>query len=225
MVRIQFYAHASFRLEGDGLTVITDPYRPDVAKYEPINEPADIVLMSSHNDLYHCDPTHITGAPIIVNTLALDSAGETIKGLYVKPFPAMENTYGPLQPRDPDDNAMYHFTLDGIRILHLGDIGHAIRDEQLQALKGQVDIMLCLTGDFYSISLADLDDAIRMIEPKIVIPMHYNNDRCPLEVYPVTEFTKRYPQERVSWVKDTAIELDQSDLPEEMKIFVLEESR
>ena len=224
-MRIKFYAHASFRLEGDGLTVITDPYRPEVSKYEPIKEPADIVLMSSHNDLYHCDPSHVTGAPAVVNTLALDSAGETIKGLRVQPYPVMEKPDGDFGDRDPDDNAMYHFTLDGIRILHLGDLGHAMPDEHLQALKGQVDVMLSLTGDHYSIPLADLDDAIRVIQPKVVIPMHYNNDRCPLEIYPVTEFTKRYPEEQVRWLKGSVLELERNDLSEDMQIIVFEESR
>jgi len=228
-VRIKFYAHASFRLEGDGLAVITDPYRPEVAKYEPIAEPADIVLLSSHNDLYHCDPTHITGAPTIVNTLALDPAGETIKGVNVRPYPVMENSHGTLGPRNPDDNAMYSFTLDGIRVLHMGDIGHALPAEHLQTLKGQVDLMLCLTGDFYTIPLAALDDAIQTIQPKIVIPMHYNNDRCPLEVKPVTEFTKRYPSAQVGWANASTIELNQSDLlsdlSSKMQIVVLDESR
>ncbi|MEM7534999.1 MAG: MBL fold metallo-hydrolase [Chloroflexota bacterium] len=226
-MRIKFYAHASFRLEGDGLNVITDPYRPDVAKYEPIAEPADIVLMSSHNDRYHSDPSHITGAPTVVNTLALDAAGETIKGLYVKPFHVTESekirTY---EDRDPDDNAMYLFTLDGIRILHMGDIGHAVPDAYLDALKGQVDVMFSLTGDHYTIPLDELDDAIGAIQPKVVIPMHYNNDRCPLQVDPVTSFTDRYPAEQVRWVNGAAIELSQADLPTDgMQILVFEESR
>lgn len=226
-MRIKFYAHASFRLEGDGLNVVTDPYRPEVAKYERIAEPADIVLMSSHNDHYHCDPSHITGAPMVVNTLALDPTGETIKGLHVQPFHVTESenirTY---EDRAPDDNAMYLFTLDGIRILHMGDIGHAVPDAHLDALKGQVDVMLSLTGDHYTISLDLLDDAIRAIQPKVVIPMHYNNDRCPLQVEPVTSFTKRYPAEQVRWVNGTTIELNKSDLPAEpMQIIVFEESR
>jgi len=68
-MKITFYAHASFRLEADGLTVITDPYSPEKSKFDPINETADIVLMSSDTDDFHSDPSHIQGNPEVVNTL------------------------------------------------------------------------------------------------------------------------------------------------------------
>lgn len=226
-MRITFYAHACFRLEGDGLSIITDPYTPgpECSGYDPVNESADIVLMSSDNDSYHSDPSHVTGAPTVVNTLRLDLAGESILGLHVKPFPVMESLTFDYGERGPDDNAMYYFTLDGVRILHIGDVGNAIPDEYLSALAGQVDLMLSLTGDNSTIALADLDDAIRKIGPRVVIPMHYQNERCPLKILPVTEFTQRYTAERVTWVDGSSLELSQADLPDEMQIMVLKESR
>ena len=70
-MKITFYAHASFRLEADGLTVITDPYTPgpQASGFDPINEPADVVIMSSATDAFHSDPSHVRGQPIVVNTL------------------------------------------------------------------------------------------------------------------------------------------------------------
>ncbi len=74
MLSVSFYAHASFRLVGDGLTVITDPYTPGPAGagFDPIDESADLVLMSSATDRFHSDPSHIIGAPLVVNTLLHD---------------------------------------------------------------------------------------------------------------------------------------------------------
>ena len=48
-MKIKFYAHASFRLEGEGLALVTDPYTPGpaVSNFDPINEAADVVIMSS----------------------------------------------------------------------------------------------------------------------------------------------------------------------------------
>ena len=60
-MKIKFYAHASFRLEGDGLAVVTDPYTPDRSGFDPIDEPADVVIMSSATDDFHSDPSHVTG--------------------------------------------------------------------------------------------------------------------------------------------------------------------
>src|SRR4028118_424110 len=64
-VRITFYAHASFRLEADGLSVVTDPYTPgpEGSNFDPIDEPADLVIMSSATDSFHSDPSPARGAP------------------------------------------------------------------------------------------------------------------------------------------------------------------
>ena len=158
-MKITFYAHASFRLEGDGLTVITDPYSPGKSKFDPINEPADIVLMSSDTDDFHSDPSHVQGNPEVVNTLILPPEGRTVKGLKVKSFPATESLtfdYQTEYGRDPDANALYHFTLGGLRFLHMGDIGTAVPQGHLDALKGQVDVLLALTGAHATIALDDL---------------------------------------------------------------------
>ena len=143
-MKIKFYAHASFRLEGDGLTVITDPYTPGRSHFGPIDEPADVVIMSSATDDFHSDPSHVKGDPIIVNALEIPREGIEVKGLSIRPFPAMESLtfdFG----RDPDANALYHFTLGGLRVLHMGDIGNAVPPEHLDALEGQVDLLLALT--------------------------------------------------------------------------------
>src|SRR5215213_8504483 len=122
-MKIKFYAHASFRLEGDGVALVTDPYMPgpQVSNFDPIDEPADIVIMSSATDRFHSDPSHILGNPTVVNALELPPEGATVRGLYIQSFPAMENLQFDFG-RDPDANAMYLFAVNRIRILHMGDI-------------------------------------------------------------------------------------------------------
>ena len=69
-MKIRFYAHASFRLEADGLAVITDPYTPGPhnSGFDPIDELADIVIMSSATDPFHSDPSHVRGDPSSTST-------------------------------------------------------------------------------------------------------------------------------------------------------------
>jgi hypothetical protein len=76
-VKIRFNAHASFRLEAEGLAVITDPYTPGPQNsgFDPIDEPADVVVMSSATDPFHSDPSHVRGEPIVVNALELPPEG------------------------------------------------------------------------------------------------------------------------------------------------------
>ena len=53
-MRFTWYGHAAFLVETNGLRIILDPYRsPDCGGYEPIAEPADVVVVSHENDRYH----------------------------------------------------------------------------------------------------------------------------------------------------------------------------
>jgi L-ascorbate metabolism protein UlaG (beta-lactamase superfamily) len=63
---ITFYAHACFRLQGDRRVVITDPYTPGSqgSGFEPINEPADIVIMSSATDRFHASIAFVAATNI-----------------------------------------------------------------------------------------------------------------------------------------------------------------
>lgn len=225
-MKITFYAHASFRLEADGRAIVTDPYTPgpDGSGFDPIGEPADIVLMSSTTDRFHSDPSHITGTPTVVDTLALPLEGTTIDGVSVRPFPAMENLNHDFG-RDPDANAMYLFTVGGLRVLHMGDVGNPIDPDQLAALRGQVDILLALAGARATIALADLDAAIATIGPRVVIPMHYYSPRGVLKILPVDDFLARHPAAMITRVGGSVLELTPDTLPTTTRIYLLEQSR
>ena len=226
MLTITFYAHASFRLVGDGLAVVTDPYTPgpDGANFAPIDEPADLVIMSSATDSFHSDSSHVPGNPLVVNALELPPEGAAVGGLHVRPFPTMESQrydFG----RDPDANAMYLFQLGGLRVLHMGDVGNPLAVEQCAALAGHVDLLFALTGGGATIALADLDAAIGAIRPRVVIPMHYFSPRGVLKILPVEAFTERYPAAQVVRVGGPTVTLDPANLPATLQIMVLEQSR
>lgn len=229
-MKIRFYAHASFRLEGGGLSVVTDPYTPARSGFRPIDEPADIVIMSSASDSFHSDPSHVTGDPVVVNALEIPPGGREVKGLMIRSFPAMESLTFDFQKhsqRDPDANALYLFELDGVRVLHMGDIGNPVAPEHLEALAGQVDLMLALTGAHATIALDDLDRAIAAIRPRAVIPMHYYNPKGVLDIEPVETFLERVPPESITRVGGCEMEIDRSELPQvgRPRVFVLEQSR
>jgi L-ascorbate metabolism protein UlaG (beta-lactamase superfamily) len=226
-VKIRFYAHASYRLEADGLAVITDPYTPgpNNSGFDPIGEPADVVIMSSATDPFHSDPSHVRGDPIVVNALELPPEGSEVRGMHVRPFPAMESMtfdFG----RDPDANAMYLFTLGGLRVLHMGDVGNPVSQEHIDALRGNVDVLFALAGAHATIALEDLDAAIEAIGPRGVIPMHYYSSRGVLDIEPVDTFLERHPADSVTRVGRPELELTPELLPAEApRIYVLEQSR
>ncbi|HYN88029.1 MAG TPA: MBL fold metallo-hydrolase [Ardenticatenaceae bacterium] len=225
-MRIKFYAHASFRLEGNDVAIVTDPYTPgpDASAFEPINETADIVIMSSATDRFHSDPSHVLGDPIVINALDIPPEGLEVRGVAFQAFPAMESLeydYG----RDPEANAMYSFTLDGLRVLHLGDLGNPVPEQHLQVLEGNVDVLFALAGGEPTIRLDDLQAAIEVIRPRIVVPMHYHSPRGVLDILPVRAFTERYPLDSVVWVGGSEMTLSREALPQRLLLYVLEQSR
>ncbi|MCI0753630.1 MBL fold metallo-hydrolase [Teichococcus vastitatis] len=228
-MKITFYAHASFRLEADGLALVTDPYKPGRSGFDPIGEPADLVIMSSATDDFHSDPSHVIGTPVIINALDLPPGGKQVLGLTIRPFPAYESLTFDFQTaagRDPDANALYHFTLGGLRVLHMGDIGNPVAPEHLEALHGEVDLLLALVGEHATIALDDLDEAIRAIRPRVIIPMHYFSPRGVLKIEPVERFLERIPVERVTRIGGPVLELAPETLPDEAPhVYVLEQSR
>ncbi|MDT7951463.1 MAG: MBL fold metallo-hydrolase [Acetobacteraceae bacterium] len=228
-MRITFYAHACFRLEADGVAVITDPYTPCRSGFDPIDEPADLVIMSSATDPFHSDPSHVRGNPVVVNALGLPPAGTVACGVPIRSFPAYESKtfdYQAALGRDPDSNALYRFELGRMSLLHMGDVGNPIDPAQLDQLRGTVDILLALTGEHATIALGDLDRAIEAIGPKAIIPMHYYSPRGVLKIEPVERFLDRLDPARIIRVGGPTLELTPDMLqPGAPKIFVFEQSR
>lgn len=219
-MKIKWFAHASFLIEGDGLRIITDPYTPENIGFPPITEPADIVIRSSDDDNGHCYAEMITGNPAVVTATEIVETGATVKGLAIKAIPVLESL---IHKESPLDNAMYRFTVEGVQIGHLGDVGNPLTEEQLQGLAG-VDVLLALAGGPPTIDIADLCRAIEILQPRIVIPMHYRLPGATFKMLPVTELTQRFPPEAVVWAESAEIELQPATLPPPTKIVVLKSS-
>jgi L-ascorbate metabolism protein UlaG (beta-lactamase superfamily) len=126
----------------------------------------------------------------------------------------------------PGENAMYRFEVDGIRVLHIGDVGLPFSPEHLDALEGQVDVILAITGDNYTISLDDLMYAIERIKPRLIIPMHYQDAKLRLPkgywFYPIEAFTTRYPAEQVVRAGTSFLDVTPETLPDRLMINILE---
>ncbi len=226
-MKIKSYAHASFRIEGGGKAVVTDPYEPAVAWFAPIDEPADLVLMSSDTDRFHCDPSHVQGNPPVINALKVPAEGVVVDGLAIQALPARERYQARLIFRGfrPRLNAMYRFELEGIRVFHTGDIGRRFRPEEIAALRGNVDVMFALSGGVHNIEVDDMKRAIDEIGPRMVIPMHYFNPKGRLKILPVDVMAGKFPKDRVVRSGESEVEITAATLPKEPHLYILEPSR
>ena len=219
-MKIKWYGHACFRIEGDDIVIVTDPYTPEVAGLDPMDEPADVVVMSSATDRFHSDASMVPGDPKILNALQILGRGPVeVNNVVFEALPTMESLK---HKESPDENAIYRFELEGISILHLGDLGNPLTDEQLALLRGRVDILLALSGGPPTIELDDLQRAIEEIRPRVVIPMHYRIPKLKLDILPLEAFTSRYPEEAVTRVGATEVEFSIDTLPRTLRVYVLE---
>lgn len=218
-MRITWYGHACFRLEADGVAIVTDPYTPEPAGLGSVTEPADAVVMSSALDEAHSNGSMIRGAARILNALdAVAQPQSLIDGVIVEAIAAME---GSDRPDDPKANALYRFEFGGIAVCHMGDVGTALTDAQLSPLRGRVDLLLALAGGGLTIPLPDLDVAIAEIGPRVVIPMHYDTPSLLYECGPVDDFLERHPGARVVRHAGSTVDLDPNTLPGGLTIHVL----
>jgi L-ascorbate metabolism protein UlaG (beta-lactamase superfamily) len=177
-MKIQWLGHASFLLTSEsGTRIITDPYTPGAfgLDYAPIAAEADVVTVS-HEHADHNDVAGVKGKPQIVRGAGTHEA----KGIRFKGVATYHDTSTGSQR---GENTLFCFAVDGVNVCHLGDLGHAL-DDRAVTEAGPVDVLLVPVGGNFTIDAAVANRVCDKLKPKIVIPMHFQNDRCPN--FPVT---------------------------------------
>jgi len=209
-MRIKWLGHDSFMITSDtGIKIITDPYKTDEKiRYGEIDESADIVTVShEHSD--HNNVTAVKGNPEVVRETA------KVKGVEFRGIPTYHDS---VQGQQRGKNTIFCFEVDGIRICHLGDLGHSLSDKQLAEL-GEVDILLVPVGGYFTIDAEVASQICDRLAPGVVIPMHYKTNKCFLSIAGVDEFL----QGKGNIVLSTANEAEfkQGELPAKTQIIVL----
>ena len=212
-MRIKYLAHASFLIISQAnKRIITDPYYTGKGlNYRDINESADIVTIShGHSD--HNNIGAIKGNPIIVK----EAASKNVKDIYVKGIPAFHDEAGGSKR---GNNLIFCFTVDGIDICHLGDLGHSLTERQLADI-GHVDILMIPVGGFFTIDAEEAAAVARSIGAKAIFPMHYKTAKADYSIKSVDEFLQN--KNNIRRIKSSEIEITRDTLPSEMQIFVLQ---
>lgn len=221
-MNLKWLGHAAFLItSANGLRVITDPYMPERAGYGAFTDEADIVIVSSDNDQFHCRGDLVPGRPVVLNALevALDGGTRTEHGLRIDAIAAMEALDH--REHDPDQNGMYRFEIDGVQIGHLGDLGNALTDEQTRFFAG-VDVLLALAGGHPTLPLPDLKALIDAVQPKLIVPMHFRTLRYrPRNTFWIETFLGYFNDSQIDFACDTNIDITPATLPASTRVVVL----
>lgn len=180
-MKLKWLGHSCFLITSEsGLKIITDPYGTvQGVRYAPVKEAADIVTVS-HDHFDHNAVSSVAGKPEVVK----GSGPNTVKGIQFQGIASYHDESG---GRQRGVNTIFCFSIDGIRVCHLGDLGHPPSGGQLKEI-GDVDLLLIPVGGFYTIDAKVATQICNELKPKITIPMHYKTPKLDFPIVGVDDF-------------------------------------
>jgi L-ascorbate metabolism protein UlaG (beta-lactamase superfamily) len=210
-MEINWYGLSCFRLFERGLaTVVTDPYDHRVAGFEPLKVRGDIVTIS------HDAPGHNFASGVKGRSHTLTGPGEyEIGGVFITGV----QTNGNKKSSDDPPNTLYTFDYQGVTVAHLGDLRRVPTQAEIEAL-GNIHVALVPVGGGGGLSAAKAVEVISLLEPGIVIPMHYSIPGCSLKLSKLDRFLKEMGLGDVPL--QPSLKITGTSIPEETRVVVLE---
>lgn len=210
---IRYLGHSSFLIKTKNGTIVCDPYvskDPQLGLKFPKGIAADIVTIS-HDHSDHNGVANIEGNPFV-----LKEPGEyEIKEMN---FFGIQSFHDEKEGQERGKNVMFLIEVEGISVCHLGDLGHKLTSDQVNDLN-EVDILMIPVGGKYTIDAKTAVEVVNQIEPKIVIPMHYQDPEVSLELESVDTFYHEMGKEKKESLDKLVVK--ESDLTEEEPQIVL----
>ncbi len=207
-MEITYLGRSCFKIVGKKISILIDPFDPNKVGIKIGKQDADVVL-TSHDHYDHCNLSVMKS-----DYLLLDSPGE---------YEVKESEIVGVEAYHDDKNGeelgkvtMFAFEVDGVRVAHLGDLGTELTSGQLDCLDG-VDVLMVPVGGKFTIDAATAVKVINQVEPKIVIPMHYE-DAEKNGLAPVSAF---FHEMAMSPSPQDKLKVTKKDLPEELEVVYL----
>lgn len=211
-MEITWYGHSCFRLAERNLaTVVTDPFDAGVVGYEPLKLKADIVTSS------HDAPGHKHLGAVKGYNHAITGPGEfEIGGVFIT---GVQTDGVGKKAADKPRNTLYVFDYSGINVAHLGDLRSVPSQTEIEAL-GTVHIVLVPVGGGDGLNAAKAAEVVSLLEPNVVIPMHYHTPAAKVALDPLDRFLKEMGLHEAE--TSPSLKITKSGLPNETKVIVLE---
>ncbi len=208
-MEITWFGLSCFRIRSRTATIVTDPYDKSVGLNLPRLK-ADIVTVS-HDAPGHNATHAVKGEPHILSGPGeYEISGVFITGLDIRP----EN-----KRKRERRNTVFLFELEDLRLCHLGDLQHVPSQAEVEEALGEVDVLFVPVGGGEALNAAQAAEVVSLLEPRIVIPMHYRVPGLALKLDPVQKFLKEMGSEKAPALD--VLKLSRADLPEETRVIVL----
>lgn len=214
-MEITWYGHSCFRLtERNFATVVTDPFDSKAIGYEPLKLKAEIVTVS------HAAPGHNNVDAVKGVTHTITGPGEfEIGGVFITGVQTDGSSSARKKGSNGARNTLYVFDYDGITVAHLGDLQQVPTQAEIEAL-GTVNVALVPVGGGGGLNAAKAAEVVSLLEPNIVIPMHYATPDVKLTLDSLNKFLKEMGLGKVE--AQTSLKVTRTGLPSETHVVALD---
>ena len=212
-MEITWYGHSCFRLtERNFATVVTDPFDNKSIGYSSLKLRSDIVTVS------HDAPGHNNTDAVKGTSHVIDGAGEfEIGGVFIT---GVQTDGARKKGKEQGaDNTVYVFDYDGITVAHLGDLKQVPTQSEIE-LFGTVNVALVPVGGGGGLNAAKAAEVISLLEPNLVVPMHYSTPATKLSLDALNKFLKEMGLSKLD--AQSSLKVTRSGLPSETHVVVLE---
>lgn len=209
ILKIQWFGHSMFRVEVGGSVFLFDPFS-DIGYPMPTLPIRCDACIVSHGHFDH-NNVKLAGGPFVT----LDTEGvQTVRATKVT---QIKSFHDKKDGRERGTNLITVLEYDNFRLAHLGDLGQVPEDDIIKKM-GKIDVLMIPIGGFYTIDSFDAWETIRLISPKIVIPMHYRTDRIKIAIADPVQFLAG--RKNVVKLDSSETAVDISELPKEETIWL-----
>ena len=219
-MEITWYGHSCFRLtERSYATVVTDPFDNKAIGYDSLRLKSDIVTVS-HDAPGHNNTDAVKGVSHVI-----DGPGEfEIGGVFVTGVQTEGSGSGKKKSKSKDGeasvrNTVYVFDYDGITVAHLGDLKEVPTQSEIESL-GTINVALIPVGGGSALNAAKAAEVISLIEPNLVIPMHYSTPSAKVSLDSLNKFIKEMGLSKAE--TQPSLKVTRSGLPNETHVVVLD---
>jgi L-ascorbate metabolism protein UlaG (beta-lactamase superfamily) len=208
---ITWYGLSCFRIIERGMiSVVTDPYDPKIGLPE-LKLRADVVTISQDA------PGHNYTKAVKIGSRAIDGPGEyEIGSVFITAIRMKSKTS---KQKEANGNMLFAFDYGGLSVAHLGDLDAVPSQAQIEDL-GNVDVALVPVGGGGALSPSEAAEVISLIEPSIVVPMHFKTGKEEIKLGDVSGFLKEMGIEKPDPLETLSV--TKSSLTDETQVVVLQ---
>lgn len=158
-MKLTWYGHSCYLLETAEGSAVFDPYAPGSVPGVILPAlTADAVYCShGHGDHNYADGVTLTGRTPSFKVERIPSFHDGVKGVL------------------RGKNLITVIESEGKRVVHLGDLGHPLTKEQIEAV-GRVDVLLVPVGGHFTIDAETAHEVVKALCPQVTVPMHYRGE-------------------------------------------------